>query len=740
MKKKLRIIFIFLLFVLFNLNTIKAADYYLSNTGDDNNAGTSPETAWKTIAKLNSQMAIFTPGTRILFKRGDVFTGQINFTMNGDATDKFIFDAYGTGEKPVISAAVPAENWVQHSGNIWKTTISQGNVMQIFSNGIRLPNARFPNEGFLVMDQVQLNKAEFKDNDPLVAGKPENFFKGAKVVFKPRDWYWAFPTVNSSSSDGVITYSTSYTNLVGGLGYFFTDKIEFLDSENEWYFDNSTNTLYFYSNANPTDKNILAAVFDYGIICPYDSKYITIQNLCFKYQNKDGVALKGANSLNNTVSYCDFTGQIKSGISVGGRMINVENNRLEDICGRGINIDGMRNSTIKLNEIRRIGLVPGMGNSEVHDMVGIKAWSSDSLLIQENIVDSTGYNGLSFLSGHLTIKWNKVSNSLLKCSDGAGIYVYDKVSFENIFLNNFVENIVGNIEARPADTKKLACGIYIDNNAYNCYIYSNTVKNIDGNGILINANVNNVQVYRNIVYNCNVSFKLSDYLAGKTVFDIVSAQNVFYASKNGSIPVEIESNDNNYDVFSSSDNNYLCNPLWDKVVMFSMYRSETFNMNEWRSATGLDLHSYTSYYTWTAENNRSFLLSNKTNTAKEYTFEPNTVFDLKNNPVTKLTLKAYSSEVLISSMIVNSPGDVVKNLKQFTIFPIPAANSIFIKNDFNSSAYYRIVNLNGQAFSSGKIDNSFTELNIEHLKKGTYVIILYDIQNNPIQFEKIIKQ
>ena len=45
--------------------------YYVSNSGNDDQDGTTPETAWATVEKVNEQ--VFQPGDQILFKAGDVW-------------------------------------------------------------------------------------------------------------------------------------------------------------------------------------------------------------------------------------------------------------------------------------------------------------------------------------------------------------------------------------------------------------------------------------------------------------------------------------------------------------------------------------------------------------------------------------------------------------------------------------------------------------------------------------------
>ena len=65
--------------VILNLDVLAAnfaTAYYVDNTaGNDSNSGTSPSTAWKTVARVNQ--ASFAPGDQILFKRGGIWREQL---------------------------------------------------------------------------------------------------------------------------------------------------------------------------------------------------------------------------------------------------------------------------------------------------------------------------------------------------------------------------------------------------------------------------------------------------------------------------------------------------------------------------------------------------------------------------------------------------------------------------------------------------------------------------------------
>lgn len=76
--------------------------YFVSDAGDDNNNGTSPETAWKSLAKVNA--AVLEPGDSISFRRGDVWTGGLFVNQSGSAKSPLTLNGYGSGSLPTIIA------------------------------------------------------------------------------------------------------------------------------------------------------------------------------------------------------------------------------------------------------------------------------------------------------------------------------------------------------------------------------------------------------------------------------------------------------------------------------------------------------------------------------------------------------------------------------------------------------------------------------------------------------------
>jgi hypothetical protein len=80
--------------------------FYVDSTqGSDANPGTSPEQAWKTLARVNA--TTFAPGSRILLRANAVHAGSLHPKGSGKPGRPIIVDRYGEGSKPCIRAQNP---------------------------------------------------------------------------------------------------------------------------------------------------------------------------------------------------------------------------------------------------------------------------------------------------------------------------------------------------------------------------------------------------------------------------------------------------------------------------------------------------------------------------------------------------------------------------------------------------------------------------------------------------------
>ena len=110
--------------------------YYVSNDGDDDDDGSTPETAWQTIAHVNEQT--FQPGDSVLFRRGDTWRETLYVASSGTPAAWITFGVYGTGDKPRILGSEQAIGWVQEPShpNIWRSSTPLNNpYLSYYSNG-----------------------------------------------------------------------------------------------------------------------------------------------------------------------------------------------------------------------------------------------------------------------------------------------------------------------------------------------------------------------------------------------------------------------------------------------------------------------------------------------------------------------------------------------------------------------------------------------------------------------------
>ena len=119
-----------------NLPEILGKSIYVSNEGNDDNDGLTPESAIATFEKLET--ISLNPGDVVFFRRGDMWRIKYYNVAPG-----VTLSAYGKGKKPIIScspcnAADPAM-WelVEGTKNIWKLNFEICDVGNIeFDNGI----------------------------------------------------------------------------------------------------------------------------------------------------------------------------------------------------------------------------------------------------------------------------------------------------------------------------------------------------------------------------------------------------------------------------------------------------------------------------------------------------------------------------------------------------------------------------------------------------------------------------
>ncbi|MDN3654812.1 right-handed parallel beta-helix repeat-containing protein [Ferruginibacter paludis] len=490
-----------LLFWLFSTLFSNAKNYYVSASGDDSNDGLTINTPWQSLAKVNQSS--FAAGDVILFKRGDVFYGTLKVPANNMS-----FDAYGTGNKPVLTGFETLTSWTNMGNGIWKTNVSRG------SNGLKIvtindkmqrmgryPNYNVTDGGYLSYEGTNSGTPSVTDNQ--LSTSPYNW-KGADIVIRKYSYVFEVcPITDHTEGTLSFTLPKDFQNspltdgfTSAGYGYFIQNDIRTLDSFGEWYFNQSSKDLsVYFGNVDPSSLQIKAATIDTLFNCgeagfgtsgtPHYSN-ITVKNLALEGANK--IAFFSFNGQNITIQHCNLNNN-GSGVvmwSVANSLC--DNNTVSNTLDLAIAQLGEFSSPTKVtnNNIKNTGLMQGMGGNGADAYKGI--WTSgDNTLIQNNRVDSTGYTGIYFNGSNVMVKNNYVTNYCAILDDGGGIYTWgDHTKANRIIEGNIVINGIGARQGRP-ENSAMTWGIYTDGASSYVSIINNTVSKADGGGYMMNT-------------------------------------------------------------------------------------------------------------------------------------------------------------------------------------------------------------------------------------------------------------
>jgi len=125
--------------------------YYVSNAGNDSSAGTTQDTAWLTLAKV--QATTFKPGDQVLLRRGDTWFEML--VVPGTRTQNqapLVFSCYGAGPIPNVSnhKIAASAGWQSAGGNLWTLDLTNNTKW----TGYQLTTGEGRNVGHLRVDGV----------------------------------------------------------------------------------------------------------------------------------------------------------------------------------------------------------------------------------------------------------------------------------------------------------------------------------------------------------------------------------------------------------------------------------------------------------------------------------------------------------------------------------------------------------------------------------------------------------
>jgi len=352
----------------------------------------------------------------------------------------------GSKDKPLVVLAYPDEKvvfdgtidvkgrWKKHSGNIYKLKMKQ-DVWQLFWNNEMVVPARWPNAQYsdnTVWDQKKtwargLHKQDTREklyNDPETPHQLKSLdfsIKGAMAILNVGSFTSTTRQVQShKKGEEAFSFKRVKGYRPKHHFYYLEGLLDFLDSQNEWFFDKKSKTIYLWQPDGGKPKADLRGKVQTYAAAFANSHFITIRGIDFygttlKFENCTYIQLEDCNFLypsytqrllgdeqhdestvflqkspkkasNSTILNCSFAYTDGHALYMEGTHNRVENSLFHDIDYSVSSIPGLQVS-IMLNGKHNI-----FRRNTVHSCAASSTISAGGIpLVELNHVWNTGF-------------------------------------------------------------------------------------------------------------------------------------------------------------------------------------------------------------------------------------------------------------------------------------------------------------------------------------------------------------
>lgn len=295
--------------------------YVASTGGSDANAGTTLAAPLATLQRCVQLLAAEDPGSECRLRGGEyrMNTAFVEH-LHGTAADPYVIGGYGEEEVTIVGTddlTLSASDWTWTTADPtnngaaadhWSATLpnTHEHPWQLYVGGELYMNARWPNGYFEDRSAFSYETAWAKStaastyvDDPSVlssvvdSGSPSLAAAnidatGASAILNIGHWYTFAQTIDSHTRGTNTLYyykhpKWSFSKFVPeDVSYYLENKLEFLDTETEWWYDQSTRKIHVKTrgDVNPATLRVQIRVQDYAIrIC--DTTNLRLEKIKF---------------------------------------------------------------------------------------------------------------------------------------------------------------------------------------------------------------------------------------------------------------------------------------------------------------------------------------------------------------------------------------------------------------------------------------------------------------------------
>jgi len=176
--------------------------------------------------------------------------------------DNFVTYAAYPGEKPIISGAIPVNNW-RKEGNVWIAPFTDEDVSSLIADGKKQTLARTPNTGYYKLRETPATTSEM----PFLPGEIKNWvdMEDNRVAILLR-WRTAYNSIMRVDEEKKIAYLKEPEDGPKGFNgllvvpprYYIENVKTFLDAPGEWIFDKRKKEIRYIPMDGLSDPNTVS--------------------------------------------------------------------------------------------------------------------------------------------------------------------------------------------------------------------------------------------------------------------------------------------------------------------------------------------------------------------------------------------------------------------------------------------------------------------------------------------------
>ncbi len=513
---------ILILFIVAFIN-INANSYYISNSGNDNNSGTSDLSPWKTLKKLET--TVLKPGDKVYFKRGDIWNENWTISYSGIINSYIYIKAYGEGSNPVLDGNSILQFLIQLNSDVSYIIIDGlsfkdcdpqypgGTKGLIYgksnNNNLIIKNCIFrqkkisTNSNFAAIyakdpNHVTIDSCDFSGKSQMINFRANNInHRDVHHINITNNYFHELNArlYNGNKYDGQFGLAIKMTmNYTGGVGKILGQEgiVRDIRISNNKFYKLTGNAIW---NEDTRDTQNKTEEFPQGVpiwlVAGKTSYNINIVNNYAKLVEwgfidwgritDRGGLFPWSNCSNNVIDSCGF---------------DFNGNPTTRYPTNAINTHAWKQVYIDNNIISNVATNSGDGKAIILDFSSdSQKFICDSTVVRGNIVSGTGVNSsLNYAAGiHMS--------SAVRCS------VYNNICYENK-AGICVETITS--------SNNFICNNTIDGNEYGFWYGSPAVGNIFKNNAISNNKIYGIKNNANLIYDYNGFYNNGlDYSFGK---------------------------------------------------------------------------------------------------------------------------------------------------------------------------------------------------------------------------------